>query len=41
MNCKWFEKETFESQDDFYKNFKVNVPERFNFAFDVVDAVAA
>jgi acetyl-CoA synthetase len=28
---------TFESQEDFIKNFKVIVPENFNFGYDVVD----
>lgn len=27
----------FESYDDFKKNYKVNIPENFNFGFDVVD----
>ena len=31
----------FTSQEDFRKNFKVNVPENFNFGYDVVDAWAA
>ena len=31
----------FTSQEDFIKNFKVNVPENFNFGYDVVDAWAA
>ena len=34
-------KTTFESYEDFYKNFKINIPENFNFAYDVVDALAA
>lgn len=32
---------TFASQEDFIKNLKINVPENFNFAYDVVDAWAA
>lgn len=31
----------FNSYDDFYNNFKINVPENFNFAYDVVDEYAA
>ena len=27
----------FDSYEDFYENFKINVPEAFNFGFDVVD----
>ena len=39
-----FEKYTqadFSSYEDFNKNFKINVPERFNFAYDVLDELAA
>lgn len=31
----------FTSYEDFRENFKVNVPENFNFAYDVVDVLAA
>ncbi len=31
----------FNGYDDFVRNFKVRVPENFNFAYDVVDAWAA
>jgi acetyl-CoA synthetase len=31
----------FDSYEDFYKNFSITAPEAFNFAFDVVDALAA
>ena len=31
----------FTSQDDFMKNFKVEVPENFNFGYDIVDEWAA
>jgi acetyl-CoA synthetase len=30
----------FTSYEDFYKNFRLKVPENFNFGFDVVDAMA-
>lgn len=37
-----FVKQThFTSQEDFIKNFRVEVPENFNFGYDVVDAWAA
>ena len=37
-----FVKQTkFSSQEDFKKNFKIKVPENFNFGYDVVDAWAA
>ncbi len=32
---------SFASQEDFIKNLKINVPENFNFGYDVVDAWAA
>jgi acetyl-CoA synthetase len=31
----------FDSYDDFYANFSLRVPERFNFAYDVMDVLAA
>lgn len=30
----------FESYDDFYKNLKFNIPDNFNFGYDVVDELA-
>lgn len=30
----------FASHDDFYENFKLNIPENFNFAYDIVDVYA-
>jgi acetyl-CoA synthetase len=34
---KYISQQTFENQEDFNKNFKINVPENFNFAYDIVD----
>lgn len=34
---QFLDKTKFESYDDFMANFKVKVPERFNFGYDVVD----
>ena len=34
---QFLEKAQFESYEDFMANFKVNVPENFNFGYDVVD----
>ena len=34
---KYINQQTFISQEDFNANFKINVPENFNFAYDVVD----
>ena len=33
----FLDKVQFESYEDFMANFKINVPERFNFGYDVVD----
>lgn len=38
---KFLKQTVFTSQEDFMKNFHVNVPENFNFGYDVVDAWAA
>lgn len=37
---KYLSKTTFTSQEDFIKNLKINVPENFNFGYDIVDAWA-
>ncbi|MBR5331998.1 MAG: AMP-binding protein [Muribaculaceae bacterium] len=37
---KFLDKVSFESYEDFMQNFKINVPENFNFGYDVVDAWA-
>ncbi|MDE6577273.1 MAG: AMP-binding protein, partial [Muribaculaceae bacterium] len=37
---KFLDKTKFESYEDFMDNFHVNVPENFNFGYDVVDAWA-
>lgn len=34
-------KPDFDNYDDFYSELKINIPENFNFAFDVVDRIAA
>ena len=38
---KFLSRLEFDSYSDFKENFKINVPENFNFAFDVVDEVAS
>lgn len=38
---KFVSRTDFRSYEDFKENFKITVPENFNFAFDVVDAYAA
>ncbi|MDR3267716.1 MAG: AMP-binding protein [Tannerella sp.] len=37
---KFLTKTSFDSQADFIANFKINVPENFNYGYDVVDAWA-
>lgn len=38
---RFLPREKFNSYEDFKKNYKVNIPENFNFAYDVVDQWAA
>jgi acetyl-CoA synthetase len=35
-----FIKTDYKSYEDYYENYKINVPENFNFAFDVVEKIA-
>lgn len=37
---KYLQQEQFSSYEDFVKNFRIDVPEHFNFACDVVDEIA-
>ncbi|MDR3119248.1 MAG: AMP-binding protein [Mediterranea sp.] len=37
---KFLPRTTFSSQEDFKENLKINIPENFNFGYDVVDAWA-
>ena len=37
---KYLAKPEFDSLDDFLENYKIIVPENFNFAYDVVDEYA-
>jgi len=37
---KYLPRTDFESYEDFYRNYTVNIPENFNFAYDVIDALA-
>ena len=37
---KYIDREEYESYEDFSKNFHINVPEDFNFAYDIVDVYA-
>jgi len=37
---KYLPRTEFESYEDFYKNYSINIPENFNFAYDVVDVLA-
>jgi len=38
---KYLSQTEFESYQDFIENFKIKIPEKFNFAFDVVDEIAS
>ena len=38
---KYINQVEFSSYEDFWENFKINIPENFNFAYDVVDEYAA
>ena len=37
---KFLERIEFDSYEDFKQNYKLNIPENFNFGYDVVDAWA-
>ena len=37
---KYLPRTEFESYEDFYENYSVNIPENFNFAYDVIDVLA-
>ena len=41
MIHKFLDQVQFKSHEDFMEHFHVNVPEHFNFAYDVIDAYAA
>lgn len=38
---RYLKKCVFSDYDDFCKNFKLNIPDNFNFAYDVIDRIAA
>jgi acetyl-CoA synthetase len=38
---KYLSKVNYDSYEDLYENFKINLPGNFNYAFDVVDEIAA
>lgn len=37
---KYLPRQKFDSYEDYYQNFKIQIPANFNFAFDVVDEIA-
>ncbi|MDD5708829.1 MAG: AMP-binding protein [Kiritimatiellae bacterium] len=41
MIATFLDRTDYDGYDDFLRNYRVNVPPAFNFAFDVVDAIAA
>jgi len=40
MIKQYLSKTDFKSYEDFYQNFSINIPDNFNFAYDVVDRIA-
>lgn len=40
MEEQFLERTEFENYKDFYKNYKLKVPENFNFGYDVIDVIA-
>lgn len=40
MLNKYISTKEFSNYDEFYENFQINIPGNFNYAFDVVDAIA-
>lgn len=40
MLNRFLKNDKFESYEDFYKNYKINVPQHFNFAYDIVEEYA-
>ncbi|GHU34073.1 acetyl-CoA synthetase [Spirochaetia bacterium] len=38
---RYVDRTEFDSYEDFYENFSVKIPENFNFAYDVIDILAA
>jgi acetyl-CoA synthetase len=41
MLDKFLPRQDFNSYEEFYENFSINIPGNFNFAYDVVDEIAA
>jgi len=37
---KYLDRQDFKDYDDYYSNFRIHVPDNFNYAFDVVDELA-
>jgi acetyl-CoA synthetase len=36
---KYIDREEYDSYEDFNENFKINVPEDFNFAYDIQNII--
>lgn len=41
MVWPWLRRKTFTSYESFYRDFRIAVPDRFNYAFDVLDSIAS
>lgn len=37
---RYLEREAFTSYEDFAQNLKINIPDSFNFAYDIIDEYA-
>ncbi len=40
LYSKYINRTEFNSYEDFYVNYRINVPDKFNFAYDVIDEIA-
>lgn len=40
LDTRYLDKSEFDSYEDFCNNFKLNIPENFNFAYDIIDEYA-
>ena len=40
MEELYINREKFDNYEDFYKNYKLTIPENFNFGYDIMDKLA-
>jgi acetyl-CoA synthetase len=41
LMSRFLDRTEFKNYEDYYENFKIKIPEGFNFSYDVVDIIAA